>query len=188
MIKFVSEVKGNGFTWNGLASTTDYITAQTYLQKSVLAKTLIENIEKSLTLCINLLITTDPEVPPNYYPYMMTRGHHTSPAGNLVTWNPKGVMNVIAREKGLRPVFGKQSPALALLHEFGHALQHFQRREWFVKTYNRVLNQDDKALLEIENDNINMNEEPVARELGEGIRYAYRDVGNVEYQVFSYTK
>lgn len=188
MIRFVSEVRGDGdsFVWKGTGSTSDYAAAKAYLQKSVSAKALLERIERDQLLCVNLLTTTDPEVPPNYYPYMMTRNFKTTPPGNLITWNPKGVMNVTAKQKGLKPVFGKQSPALALLHEFGHALQHFNKREWFVKTYKQVLASDDKALLEIEDDNILTYEQPVARELGEGIRYAYRDVGKVEYQVYKY--
>jgi hypothetical protein len=86
--------------------------------------------------------------------------------GCFITWNPKRGKQLLDNTY--------QSPALTLLHEFGHFKQRETRGDLAYFTY---ISSNNNAN---EEDNIAKYEKPVAQELGEGTRdkYVYRQFVN----------
>lgn len=179
-------VDGAGFHWNAARNTTTLVSeALDYLLvKSSAAYGLIHFLESVGN--INLLCTEDTSS--TYFPASVVQKSGSNIFGPLVTWNPYEHLEVsdIRRNKPIgRKRFciksvarGMQSPALGLAHECGHARQDLIKHGWFTKNYNLALDGNDTALLTIENDNLLINESVIARQLGESIRWRYRDIGN----------
>jgi len=93
--------------------------------------------------------------------------------GSIIVWDPVGLISARAAQQCTF-----QSPAIALLHEIGHAVQWIEKTAWYITHVNTAMGGGkgaDAAKLEVENDNIDSHETPVARELKEGTRANYND-------------
>lgn len=102
--------------------------------------------------------------------------------GSVIVWDP--VATVTAFNKDAATM---QSPAIGLAHEMGHGVQWVKNRGWYLAYVNRVLQeQNQKAKLVIENDNITTYETPVASELGEGTRKDYNTSSNFAQAMRNY--
>ncbi len=142
-----------------------YDNAITYLNKSAKAKGLIEIVNKHN---VDTLLLVAKDCFPMYCHHEMSSQFGFT--GSVIVWDPVGLISARA---GAQCTY--QSPALALLHEIGHGVQWIEKRAWYVSKANAAQGGDDNAKLELENDNINTHETPVAQELGEGVRKDYND-------------
>jgi hypothetical protein len=88
-------------------------------------------------------------------------------------WDPIGLISARADTQCTY-----QSPAIALLHEIGHAVQWIKKTDWYISKVSTAMgggSDSQAAKLAVENDNIETHETPVARELKEGVRKDYND-------------
>jgi len=108
---------------------------------------------------------------PMFCHYEMASQHGFTTA--VIVWDPVGLISARADKQCTF-----QSPAIALLHEIGHAVQWIDKTGWYINLVNTAMQggkAGDTAKLAVENDNIDSHETPVARELGEGTRKDYND-------------
>jgi hypothetical protein len=145
-----------------------YSTAMAYLGGSASAKSLIDKVTKHGR---DTYVLVAKDCFPMFCHYEMAAQHGFT--GSVIVWDPVGLISARA---DLQCTF--QSPAIALLHEIGHAVQWIDKASWYIANVNTAMGGGkggDAAKLEIENDNIDTHETPVARELKEGTRANYND-------------
>ena len=147
-----------------------YSAALTYLEKhSPAAKALIKALRENPTK-IDVAICTFGSEARSETPFNSMFGFEDDGTAT-VQWNPGFMFQVKA--KGKEGKAGKQSAALALAHELGHAKQWLDDKAGYLKEYKKALAEDRGALLRIENANVTMHEIPIAKELGEPWRPDY---------------
>lgn len=193
---FPGVVEGKGFKWKTVEQPiTKYNDAVAYLRQSSAAAALLDFLSGGEE--VTLLCTTD--TTSSFFPAEIVKQAGCNVRGSLVTWNPFDSLNVndIKRNKPVgrsrvpnsNVSRGAQSPAVGLIHEFGHARQYMLKRDWFMTHYRAASSGSDSDRLIIENDNLLTVESVVARQLNEGVRWKYRDIGssntnlNVQYQL-----
>lgn len=142
-----------------------YESAMTYLNKSTKAKALIEVVEAH---DVDTLLLVAKDCFPMYCHHEMASQHGFS--GSVIVWDPVGLISARA---GTQCTY--QSPALALLHEIGHGVQWIKKHGWYLSKASAAMQGSNASKLELENDNIDTHETPVAQELGEGVRKDYND-------------
>jgi hypothetical protein len=101
---------------------------------------------------------------------------HIGVQGGIVAWLTTDFSKV-------RHGTGKQNADIKLIHELGHAYQWETKHNWYMQRVKPVIGAKlagktlDKTLIklrnEVENDNIKMNETPVAQDLHQGWRDKY---------------
>lgn len=145
-----------------------YDSAMAYLGGSATAARLIGQVTNHGR---DTLVLVAKDCFPMFCHYEMASVHGF--AGSIVVWDPVGLISARAAQQCTF-----QSPAIALLHEIGHAVQWITKTSWYVSHVNTAMGGGKDATaakLEVENDNIESNETPVAQELGEGTRANYND-------------
>ena len=142
--------------------------AMSYLGGSGKAKKFIETVGgNKIETCV--LVAKDCFPMFCHYEMASVYGFKTS----IIVWDPVGLISARA---GAQCTF--QSPALALLHEIGHGVQWIEKNAWYIGKVNTAMGGGSGATaakLEVENDNIDSHETPVAKELSEGTRKDYND-------------
>jgi len=105
----------------------------------------------------------------------------------VIVWNPKKKFQVSGWEiTGYRkynnsPIYGSKEimtypPELVLLHELGHAKQYIEHPDWFTKEKSGGdAIPGTKSTKDIESDNLERHERPVAKDLGLKVRQSYED-------------
>jgi len=105
----------------------------------------------------------------------------------VIVWNPKKKFQVNGWEiTGYRkynnsPIYGSKEimtypPELVLLHELGHAKQYIEAPDWFTKeNAGGEPTKGTKTTKQIEADNLERHERPVAKELKLKVRQSYED-------------
>ena len=156
-----------------------YDVAKTYLEQSDLASFIIEELE-AIDELLTIEVSTSSDdgwAPPD---------DDDDDSAGTIEWNVTQTLDVVDK-KDDRPdvnwtskidadVVATISPALALIHELGHAMQFMTNKQAF---RDRLANLDDEdVLLDIENTNVNTIENTVALELiekgnHEGVRWDY---------------
>jgi hypothetical protein len=176
-------IKVKLLTYNPLPNSKElYDEAVNYLLQSSAATGLLHFLQGH-TEIISVLCMSLPRA--GFSPKEWVAQYTKGVQGSLVTWCPLksiGVTDRLAskpvgrqRSPGGDAVEGTQSPAMGLIHEFGHARQYLLKNVWFMNLFNQVLKGDDEAMLALENDNLLTVESVVARQLGEGVRWQYTD-------------
>jgi hypothetical protein len=145
-----------------------YANAVAYLQGSGTAKTIMATVESHSK---DTLVLVAKDCFPMFCHYEMAAQHGFD--GSVIVWDPVGLISARADTQCTY-----QSPAIALLHEMGHAVQWIKKTSWYISQVTAAMGGGQgaqAAKLAVENDNIDTHETPVARELKEGIRKDYND-------------
>jgi hypothetical protein len=163
-----------------------YGQARSYLVQSSAAAALIYFLEKDpktiwVTCCRSGLAN-------NFMPEEKVTQFFGDLGGSVVLWNPGAFMTAtdklsskpvgrLVRNVAEEEAEGEQSPAMGLIHEFGHARQYLLKNVWFMAKFNEAMSdtESDTARNQLEDDNIRTVESVVARQLGEPVRWKYSD-------------
>jgi len=153
-----------GFTQDGQAAEY-FKNAIAYLQGSGHAKQCIATVEKH---AVNTVVLVAKDCFPMFCHFEMAKVHGFT--SSIIVWDPVGLISARNDQQSTY-----QSPAIALLHEIGHAVQWIEKSGWFISKVGEAMTGNDEAKLAVENDNITTHETPVAKELQEGVRKDYND-------------
>ena len=137
--------------------------AMSYLYESPTAKAILDALEKSDK---QFYVFVQQGCNAMFVHEEVARQHGFD--GGVIIWDPVSTITAFA---GDTPTM--QSPAIALIHEAGHAYQWLKKNGWFMANVAQALGGSTEHKLNIENDNITSNETPVAKELKEGTRKDY---------------
>jgi len=140
-----------------------------YLQNSPTARSILTTAQAAAT---EIQILIHPNANPMFI-HPQTAQCYGYP-GALVLWNPTA--KTLAHTTTGQATF--QSPAIALTHELGHALQWIKHTAWYLSVIDIVMRGNSNhhgtsayaAKRELENHNICTYETQTASELGEGTR------------------
>lgn len=167
-----------------------YDNAKNWLTRSNAAQELINFLEQD-ALKINLLISTSQTMPNKFWipeeVALLNCGVYNvfAPEDVLVTWNPNTTWSV-HQLKSKRPV-GRHSEKnvnrfsqsvraeIVMIHEFGHARQWLLKNEWYYTKWRAAMAGNNRANLDIEDDNLLTVESVVAKEMGQGVRWHYEN-------------
>jgi hypothetical protein len=161
------------------ARTVFFEALQTLRQKSKEAAKIIDFVEKSPTVQIQVLVA---EVAGAFGPYSPEWAF----LGPCIVWDAGGVFKTKwAQITGYRPTgspmyTGKKvdvsyPPEITLLHELGHAKQYIENPAWFGSNGPSGQLAGSKETKEIEADNLKRHENPVCKEYGLLQRVNYGD-------------
>lgn len=167
----------------------DYDQAIQYLKGSKKASEIIEAIISSPHEF--KVMVTDNYMNKYWSPGELAKVYKTKFNGeaSLVTWNSKERGNWFAIAEHQPPDFvvpashpsvqniKTPSPAILLIHEFGHGLQYLADKDGYEGKRAATYIQPDGPNVDllIENDNLRKHEAPVCLELGEQVRWQYWD-------------
>jgi hypothetical protein len=179
------------------SSVSLYRAARTELMGSSVARQVFEYLENQGREIV-IFVSTSPAALPNFYPSEEMQRHKVGHLRDrsVVIWNPelrlevsdrKASYEALAKQRSLVKAVpkrvvtkafskGYQSAAMGLIHEVGHARQYCLKNDWFMAKFLQFRDQRlEQAKLDIENDNLTSVEIPVATQLGQPIRWSYKD-------------
>ncbi len=167
----------------------DYNDAIAFLQKSAKASGFIKQIVDS-THNFNIMVT-DNYMNKYWSPGELATVYKTKfdGEGSLITWNSKERGEWFAIADHQPPDFDvpashpsvqnnkSPSPAILLIHEFGHGLQYLKNKSGYEALRTASYNPDTGKDVDtkIEDENVRMHEAPVCLELNEQVRWKYWD-------------
>jgi len=187
----VSDTYGMGEVWKSVSSAqSTYNAAKKWLQGSNAASALISFLEKD-ALKIHLLISTSQTMPNKFWiPDEITQLKCSSNGDFgrddvLVTWNPNTIWSV-HQLKSKRPqgrfsakninLFSQRvRTEIVMIHEFGHVRQWLLKQNWYLGKWKQAMAGNNRANLDIEDDNLLTVESVVAKEMGQGVRWHYEN-------------
>ena len=164
--------------------------AERWLQGSQAAGSLIEFLHRD-PLRIHVLVSQTPSMPNKFWIPEEVAQLRLEPrmeigtSDVLVTWNPITVWHVhqLARrrpegrfsEKGINKMGQVVRSEIVLIHEFGHVRQWLLKHNWYYSKWRAAMDGDNRANLDIEDDNLRTVESVVAKQLGQGVRWHYEN-------------
>ncbi len=170
------------FTVRGLNGTSDGEAQKTVeeslacLKRSVLARTILEDLEEHANVCIDV----DPRCEPIYaHP---ESSYDTVTSGGTAVWNPSTNLQTMNSAR-LRPEQPWVPQHMCLMNELGHALQYATYPDEFLNIKNDKKLQKHHVLEALEETNLGCVEIPIALELNamgadETPRWDYQHTGH----------